>query len=248
MGILDFISAEKRKEKRLERAIRSANNKFKPKDYRQVALSEVIESAKKGNQEAIAGLIARFGVNAEPTTEDEKEKEWVFDALLEIGRPVLEPLKRTMRTAEGVNWAHRTLRGIVSEEEYKKELLDVLSDFDTEYERNPDRKLQTIMALSEIDGDEISEALIRFLSDVDETVRFQTVSALARHGQELAREPLLNTMCEDESIRIRNETIDAFCKLEWLVTGHKKKVESVLTPAYKLEKSGKIVKLGKYKE
>ncbi|MDJ0762322.1 MAG: HEAT repeat domain-containing protein [Myxococcota bacterium] len=246
MGVLDFLDAEKRKEKRLARSIRSANSKYKPKDHRQIALSEVIEAAKQGNEVAIGGLLARFGVQAEPSTEDEREKEWVFDALVQIDRKALNQIKQAMRTAEGVNWIHRTFKNIVPEDEYRRELLDVLSDFDTEYERNPDRKLQTIMALADVSGEEIPGALLRFLKDVDETVRFQTVVTLAKHGSELAREPLLETMCSDESIRVRNEAVAAFGELGWLVKGYRKKVEAILPPTHKLDKSGKIVKLGKY--
>ncbi len=244
MGLLDFISSEKRRERRLDRSIRSANNKFKPKDYRQIALNEVIDAAKGGSDVAVNGLIARFAVNAEPTIEDEKEKDWVCEALVEIGRPGLPQINRALRTAESVTWIHRTLKNIVSADEYKEELIDVLSDFDTEYERNPDRKLQTISALADTSGDEVSDALLRFLEDVDETVRFQTVSALAKLSSEAAREPLLKTMCEDESIRVQNQVVEAFSQLGWLTKGYKKKVDAILPKGYKQDKSGKIVKLG----
>ncbi len=244
MGFLDFLSSEKRSERSLERAIRSANNKFKPKDYRQPALSEVMDKARQGNEVAMAGLLARFAVNAEPSIEDEKEKEWVCDALIEIGRTALPQIRRSLRTAESVSWMQRTLRNIVSLEEYKKELLDVLSDFDTEYERNPDRKIQTIAALADTEGEDVVAAMLRFLEDVDEGVRFQTVVSLTKHGLETARESLLKVMIGDESIRVRNAVIDAFCQLEWLTTGFKKKVDAVLPKGYKQDKSGKIVKLG----
>ena len=95
------------------------------------------------------------------------------------------------------------------------------------------------MALAETPGEEVVSALLRFLEDVDETVRFQTVVALAKHGQEMAREPMLKTMCEDESIRVRNEAIEAFSRLEWSTTGYKKKVDNVLPKGYKQDKSGR---------
>ncbi|MCP4198663.1 MAG: hypothetical protein GY762_16070 [Proteobacteria bacterium] len=228
----------------MEKLIRSANNKYKPKDYRQPALSELIELARAGNGVAISGLLARFAVNAEPSSEDEREKDWACEALIDIGQTALPQIRHALRTAESVSWMHRTLKQVVTPDEYKKELLEVLADFDTEYERNPDRKLQTIMALSETEGEEITEALIRFLEDVDETVRFRTVGALAKLGCDLAREPMLKTMCGDESIRVRNEGIDAFSRLGWPTTGYKKKIEGLLPKGYKHEKSGKIVKLG----
>ncbi|MBN2528609.1 MAG: hypothetical protein JXR76_19625 [Deltaproteobacteria bacterium] len=244
MGIFDFLSKENRTRSKIEKNVKRANNKHTPKDYRQAALYEVIEQAKQGNDLAIGGLLARFAVNAEPSIEDEKEKEWVCDALIDIGEKALPRIKRALRSAESVNWVQRVLRNIVDEEQYKQELLDVLDEFDTEYERNPDRKIQTIMALSELEGEIIAEKLVRFLEDVNETARYQTVVALAKLEFELAREPLLKTMCEDESIRVRNEVVDVFCTLEWSTSGAKKQVAAILPSGYKQDKSGKIIRLG----
>jgi hypothetical protein len=244
MGILDFLSTTKRRERWIEKQIRRANNKYTPKDYRQVALSNVIEEGKKGNDAAIGGMIARFGVVAEPISEDEREKEWVCDALVEIGRPALPQIRRALRGAETVNWVQRSLRGIVDEGELRRELLEVLAAFETEYERNPDRKIQTIMALAELPAPEVARELVRFLGDVDESVRFQTVVALARQDDELAREPLLHTICEDESLRVRNEAVEAFAERGWSTAGFKKKIDALLPKGYRHDKSGKIVKLG----
>jgi HEAT repeat protein len=188
--------------------------------------------------------LQRFGVVAEPSMEDETEKGLVFDALVDIGKDALPQIRRMLRSADSINWIQRTLRSIVSPEEYKKELLDMIEDFDTEYERNPDRKLQTIMALADIDGEDVTRAILRFLNDVDETVRYQTVVALTKQGQEIAREPLLKAMCEDESLRVRNEVVEAFSRLGWSTSGYKKKVDTILPSGFKHDKTGKIVKLG----
>jgi HEAT repeat protein len=168
----------------------------------------------------------------------------VNDALVDIGRPALPAIARALRSAESVNWVQRVLRSIVTPEEYKDELLSVLADFDTEYERNPDRKMQTIMALADIAEPRVAEALMRFLEDVDETVRFQTVVALAKIADERAREPMLKVMCDDESLRIRNEVVETFAALGWSTAGFKKKIEELLPRGYRHDKSGKIVKLG----
>jgi HEAT repeat protein len=244
MGILDFLSAEKRQARRLERVVKRANNKYTPKDYRQIALHEMIDEARRGNPTALSGLLARFNVCADPSIEDEEEKEWVHDALVEIGVPGLSYIRRALRSAESVVWVQRTFKDIVTPEEYKKELLEVLQAFDTEYERNPDRKTQTIMALAEVPGRDVAETLLRFLGDVDETVRFQTVVALAKQADGIAREPLLKVICEDESIRVRNIAIESFATLGWETTGFKKKVEPLLPAGYAQDKSGRIVKIG----
>ncbi|MBN2716215.1 MAG: HEAT repeat domain-containing protein [Deltaproteobacteria bacterium] len=244
MGIFDFLSKENRTKSRIAKNVKRANNKYTPKEYRQAALYEVIELAKSGEEQAISGLLARFAVNAEPSIEDEKEKEWVCDALIDIGEKALPRIKNALRTSESVNWVQRVLRNIVDDDAYKAELMNVLDEFDTEYERNPDRKIQTVMALAELDGEDIAEKLVRFLQDVNETVRYQTVVALSKLACELAREPLLKVMCEDESIRVRNEVIEVFCSLEWNTSGAKKQVASILPAGFKQDKSGKIIRLG----
>jgi hypothetical protein len=244
MSIFEFLSKERRHQRKVDGKVRRANNKHTPKDYRQVALQEVIDLAKAGDEIALRGLIERFSVNAEPSIEDEKEKEWVHDALVGIGRPALSHIARALRSAESVNWVQRVFKGIVPEDEYKGELLTVLAGFDTEYERNPDRKIQTIVALAELPEPKVAEALLRFLEDVDETVRFQTVVALSKIGDELAREPLLKVMCDDESLRVRNEVIETFAVRGWSTQGFKKKIDDLLPRGYRHEKSGKIVKLG----
>lgn len=244
MGLLDIFSSEKRHANRLVKEIRTANNKYSPKDYRQVSLGYVIDAAKKREPAAISGLLTRFAVNAEPSTEDEKEKDWACETLIEIGRDALPQIRKSLRTAESVTWMQRILRQIVTPDEYKGELLDVLAGFDTEYERNPDRKQQTVMALADVQGADVVLALLRFLDDVDETVRFQTVTALAKQADEQAREPLLDRLCREESIRIRNEIIEAFAALGWSTSGFKKKIDELLPKGFRHEKTGKIVKLG----
>jgi HEAT repeat protein len=244
MGIFEYFSSERRRQRRVDARVHRANNKHTPKDYRQIALQEVIDFAKVGDEAALRGLIRRFSVNAEPSIDDEKEKEWVYEALVEIGRPALPAISRGLRAAESVNWLQRTLRAIVTPEEYKEELLSILSEFDTEYERNPDRKMQTVMALADIEETRVAEALVPFLMDVDETVRFQTVVSLAKIGDEVAREPMLKVMCDDESLRVRNEVVEAFAVLGWTTLGYKKKIDDLLPRGYRHDKTGKIVKLG----
>ncbi|MCK9462144.1 MAG: HEAT repeat domain-containing protein [Proteobacteria bacterium] len=244
MGILEYFSSEQRRRRRIDARVRRANNKHTPKDYRQIALQEVIDFAKAGEVAAVRGLIHRFTVNAEPTIEDEREKEWVSSALTDLGRTTLPEISRALRSAESVVWIQRVYRSIASPEEYRDELLSVLSEFDTEYERNPDRKMQTIMALADIPETRVAQALIPFLEDVDETVRFQTVVALAKIGHEAARAPMLKAMCEDESLRVRNEVVEAFAALAWSTAGYKKKIDDFLPRGYRHDKSGKIVKLG----
>ena len=82
MGMLEFLSKENRLRRKIEKNIKRANNKHTPKDYRQAALYEVMDEAKKGNEQAIAGLLVRFSINAEPSIEDKRTRRNEFPIVL----------------------------------------------------------------------------------------------------------------------------------------------------------------------
>ena len=187
MGILSYFDKDVRKKRAATKAVATANNKHMPKDYRRAGLSEVMDLARKGDPIAIQGLVARFAVFAEPTIEDEEEKEWVHEELVSIGESVVSALFKAVEGgAESVSWHLRTLERILPAEAYDQKLLDLIAAFDTEYERSPDRKIQVLTVLGGRSDPRVCAAVVRFLDDVDETVRFNAVKALAEHRDEVA--------------------------------------------------------------
>src|SRR5439155_658330 len=62
-----------------------------------------------GSEDALYGLCKRFGVVSQKGIEDEQEKDWCVDVLVEKGGASLEPLKRYMKTADLLAFPLRVL-------------------------------------------------------------------------------------------------------------------------------------------
>jgi len=76
-----------------------------------------------------------------------------------------------------------------------------------------------------------ARALVPYLTDIDEGVRFVTVEALLRQKDpEPAREPLLTLLTneKEESRRIKKRILDGFADLGWDVKGFSGTVEKML--------------------
>ena len=63
-------------------------NKYAQSPDRMKALQSLRDD---GSAEALYGLLRRFGMMYDKTIEDEQEKEWVFEVLLEKGAAIIDP-------------------------------------------------------------------------------------------------------------------------------------------------------------
>ena len=92
MGFLDIVlEGRPRRSARGKRTPARAINKYAQSPDRMKALQALRDD---GSDEALFGLMRRFGMMYDKTIEDEQEKEWVFELLVEKGAAVLPPLKK----------------------------------------------------------------------------------------------------------------------------------------------------------
>lgn len=220
MGIFDLFKG-KEKDKTavpwaLDRKIKKALNKFIQAPERQAAIRSLVE---EGSDHAIRALIKRLNFYVEPLTTDEEEKNYVKDSLIDFGPKIIPPLLDSIRTGDSIMWQLNIYRELVSEDELLRSLLGIINEFDTEYEKNPQRKIQIIEALGEWKSEKVVEALSRFLDDVDEPVRYQTVASMLQQDPELMRDRLIQLALGDESNRIRDLVIDGFVEKEISIKG-----------------------------
>src|SRR4028118_2257848 len=97
MGLLDiFKSKDERAEKSREKTISRALNKYAQSPDRLRALEAL---AQDGTEEALFGLLRRFGFQYDKSIEDEHEKEWVCDTLVSKGSSALPALRRSPTSA-----------------------------------------------------------------------------------------------------------------------------------------------------
>jgi HEAT repeat protein len=233
--------------------------KWGPSENRMAAMDKLVDM---GSPEAIRTLLDRFTIQSENGVIDETEKGHVGDAILNFGVQAIEPIRQALREIDQISWPLALLRQILSEDEERfiTEFVALLDDLDVEYIRNPEKKLalMTFLAnLDELDDDEeptdmvrsarppvderIAAAAVKFLEDEDEEVRFLTVTALARQGDEVAREPLIALLIdEDASRRFRMLIAEAFSKTEWTVKGYRRQAEEALPQGFKLDRQGRV--------
>ena len=240
MGFLDLFGGGKG---RLGRHIARAKNKDAQSADRFASLEALRDD---GSPEAIEGLLSRFTMRYDKSIEDEQEKEFVFDAVVKMGKPILPPLQKHLRGADSISWGLKVLHEVATPDEAWPILADLCERNDNTYTRDPSKKIQLLVFLGEQPDPRASKALLPYLSDMDEGVRFVTVEALLRQKDpELAREPLLQLLTneKEESRRIKKRIIDGFADLGWDVKGFSGTVEKMLAdllPGARLDNHGKI--------
>jgi HEAT repeat protein len=194
----------------LERHIKKTNDKFAQSPDRFAAMEKLRDI---GTEEAIHGLVRRFGFVYDKTIEDEQEKEWVADALAALGDRALPPVKRFILEGETISYPLRVLERVAAPEKVL-EIVDALAAREEPgYTRHPQKKLQLIGWLGEWKGAEpveLARRVVPYVADFDETVRFTAVEALAHLAaagaiDAVARGPLLDALVrpEEESRRIQ---------------------------------------------
>src|SRR5262249_10448243 len=158
--------------------------------------------------EAWRALLPRFNFVVDKFAFDEQDKEYLYEAIVSAGPPVLDPLREYLRTAPTLTYPIKMLKAIVSSQELVSDLLEMLSKFDTGYEKNPERKIRFLSGLERDPDPGVTPAVLPFLEDFNEDVRFHAVRALVAQGDEAARLPLLTVLLGDSSVRLRTTIID----------------------------------------
>jgi len=246
MGLLDIFSREKREERARAGNIQRAINKYSQSGDRYKAMEGL---ASEGSDEALYGLMRRFGMMYDKSIEDEQEKEWVFDTLVSKGQAALPAVKRYLASADSVSWPLRVLQKVAPDKDAELDAIaEVLMRHEPGYERDPTKKIQLIRHLGLMKHKRSPELVAPYLGDMDEGVRFVTVEALLTlKAEEVGREKLLELFASDaeESLRLRIRIAEGFADLGWLIQGYRPSVEKKLPDGFQLDREGHILKLKK---
>jgi hypothetical protein len=236
MGILDLFSKEKSRERNAGRVI----NKYAQSPDRLKAMQTLLAD---GSSEALYSVMRRFGMMYDKTIEDEQEKDYLFESLVEKGGVVLEPLKKYLLAADSISWPLRVLDKIVAT---KDEVIDVLTEVmkrhEPGYERDPTKKMQLLTHLAGIKNSRVPGLVAPYLADMDGEVRYAAAEALIQQGDEAAAcEPLLAVFVSDqeESKRLRIRIAEGFADLGWPLGDKRAEVEKRLPEAFTIEARGK---------
>jgi len=243
MGLFDFLGKKKQDDagapakkvaaKDIPRLARLAGDKMAQNYDRQEAIEEL---AKAGTAESAEALLKRFSFTMEPSITDQEEKENAAEGIVNAGQAAIEPIRKYCARAESLTWPLKILGRIVGEEEMVDELLALLEEFDVEYMRNPDPKLQLIAELEKHPGNEVRAAVEPFLLDVNEPVRFHAVVTVFSMNDEQSVPALVGALAEEESLRIKNRIAIGLVEKGWSVPGELSETcKKALPPGFVLD-------------
>jgi hypothetical protein len=202
------------KEKALQRTIDKATNKLAQQPDRWGAMEKLKDD---GSEAALYGLCRRFGITSMRGVEDEQEKNWVVDVLVEKGAMALAPLRKYMANAEQLSHSLRVLEQIVPVPKVLEVVDELIAGEPPGYTRHPERRTDLIRWLGEwtAPGDDaLIKRLVPYLADFDENVRFAAIDALAARDPAKVGEPLITAMLrpEEESGRIKRRIAEVLAE------------------------------------
>lgn len=219
------------KERSLQKTIEKATNKLSQQPDRWGALERLRED---GTEEALFGLCKRFGVTSMKGIEDEQEKDWVVDVLVEKGGMALAPVRRYMKTADQLAFPLRVVGRIANHDQLIEVIDEVFKSEPPGYARFPDRRIDAIKWFGEWDGateDELISRVVPYLTDFDENVRFTAIDALSHKTPDKISKPLVDAFLrpEEESGRIRRTIVEVLEKHKVPLASRGKEVAALLT-------------------
>lgn len=219
------------KEKTLQRTIEKATNKLAQQADRWGALEKLKEDGTEG---ALLGLCRRFSITSMKGVEDEAEKLWVVDTLVDKGEAALGPLIRYMKTADQLAFPLRVLERIASRDKVLEVADQLFASEPPGYVRMPERRIDLLRWFSEwkpATDDEVIGRFTPYVTDFDENVRFVAIDGMATRDPAKIAPPLIAALLrpEEESGRIKRAIAEVLEKCRAPLGDQAPAVAAVLT-------------------
>ena len=240
--MLELLSREGRQAARIRRASKTLTERYAQPEARFDAGERLVGI---GTPEAIYQLARRFTITSGNLEQDDQEKRWARDLLVEQGDKATSPLRRYVAGHDEITWAMDALSQLVPAEELATFLFEVLQDGDPVAIRGP-KAVQLVEFLAGLAAEGIAAGVARCLTSTDDTVRIAAVQALRTYQDPATREALLEALVseEEDSVRVRIAIAGLFADFEWEVRGHRPGVERVLPEGFRVSSRGRILRAG----
>ncbi len=246
MGLFDgFFDKEKKEQKRYAKFGKTLTNMYVQTSERMLTIQTLVELE---TEESIRLLLTRFRESAPNSTVDLDEKQRVYESLVTLGRQpkvdVIGVIVAYLQTVDGhINWPLKVLTECLDLNEFIDVVVTLLEGCTTDYVQDPQKKQELILRAGEFKNPRVAEQLMRFLGDMNETVRFHTIESLL--SQEMTDEvqaALRETFINEESLRIVQKLAAAFeSHHEWkFPEDQHESITLALPDEYGLHKSGHI--------
>ena len=219
------------KERSLQKTIDKATNKLAQQPDRWAALEKLRDD---GRDDALFGLCKRFGVTSMKGVEDEQEKSWVVDVLVEKGAASLPALVRYMKNADQLSFPLRVLERVADHDKVIAVVDELFASEPPGYARFPDRRIDLIKWFTEWKGateDEVISRVTPYLVDFDENVRFTAIDGISSRTPAKVVGPLIDALMrpEEESGRIRRTIVEVLERTKAPLGARAKEVATMLS-------------------
>ncbi len=249
MGIFDFLKGKSAPpppggslDKKVAGHAKVAGDK-RAQTYDRIEALQALAAMK--TVDAARALLKRFTFAIDPSITDQEEKEVAYEGVIAAGKDAVPALREFCAKAEVLTWPLKILRELLDDDEYRAEVIQLLERFDTEYTRNIEPKLQTIMALEEVVAEDVRAAVEPFLEDQNETIRFHAAHTTLLQENEASVGPIAKMLAAEESVRVKNKVAEGLAQRGWKIpTEHREAVREALrdTEGYALGQDGKVVR------
>jgi hypothetical protein len=244
MGLLDIFGKGPLSEKKIDKISKLAANPFAQPDVRMKELQRLLN---EGTPAAIRGALKRFAANASGAIADEDEKQWLEDALVEMGDAPIEPLRAFIRNETQLTYALRTYRRITDDSEAVRLFLETLEKYGPDDYRSGDSKVQLVLQLAEdLKDPRVLPALADFLLDHSDEVRWAVMELVdkAADGGVLTGElkkkvgDKLGVMVLEDDVgpRIQQRAAEILANREWSIGGDQEELAPFLGETFFLDK------------
>lgn len=246
MGLMDLFGKGPMSEKKVDKVAKLATNPFAQPDVRMREMQRLLQD---GSPYAYRGLLKRFAANANGQIADEDEKQWLEDAVVDVGATIKEPLEEFIRYNKTLSYALRAYERIFGPEAAVSLYLKVLDAHGPEAYRESEAKQQLALALAErVEDPRVLPGVLPFLEDHSDDVRWAVLDALDRAVEndllpDEVREQYAEAMgriLQDDATgpRVQRRVAEFLKQQGWTVPLEEGEVCPLLDEAYFVDKKG----------
>ena len=205
-------------------------------------MGAVQQLAEWSTPQSIAAVLKRFGIVASPATLDLEEKQQVCDLLIELGLPIVEPVKRFLLEGVHVYWPARALQGVLPEEEFKQTMTEILAKLQRSYVRVSDQKRDLLRQVQGLEHGGLFEVVRGFLLDPSDDVRIAALEYLFSVSNAPHRSVILNAVFnEEQSQRFWLRFAELASEQDWKIPpSHRDALQPHLPPDFYMTSHGEL--------
>src|SRR5258706_12483450 len=133
--------------------------------------------------------------------EDEQEKTWVVDVLVEKGGMPVGPVRRYMKGADAIAFPLKVMERIADHDKVLEVIDELFAAEPPGYVRMTERRIDLIKWLCEwkdASDDEVISRVKPYLADFDENVRFTAIDGFATKEPSKIVDPLIDALLRPE--------------------------------------------------